>query len=295
MRKRFIVVILAVPIGWFVWRLFAPPNVPPSMITPRLIEFLRTAPSIDSGNLSTRLRVAVTSLATARDKETNVAQIEDIARRAKREYADLRLVVFGESSLGLYHDPADPVGAQRRVAEPVPGPVSDHLGLLARELAIYLAYGAIESAGDTLYNSLVVLGPTGLLVAKHRKMLLHYLDEAGGITEAAPNSQTFEIDGIKFGLAICADANSRWLLEQYQHQHIDVLLYSLTSQVPSVSSWLRYWPYSKAYGAWILAANRYGSEGKDSYPGTVFVSAPTGHIQAIAELRGGYLAAVIGR
>jgi predicted amidohydrolase len=286
---------VALPIGLVVWRLFAAPNVPASMITPRLIEFLRTAPATDPALLGTRLRVAVASLASSQDKEMNVRQIEDIARRAKLQYRDLRLVVFGESSLGLYHDPTDPVGAQRRVAESIPGPVSERLARLAGQLGIYLAYGAVESADDTLYNSMVVLAPTGQIVAKHRKMLLHYLDEAGGITEAAANSQTFEIDGVRFGLSICADANSRWLVEQYRRQHIDVLLYSVTSKVPSVSIWLRYWPYSKVYGAWILAANRYGSEGKESYPGTVFVSSPTGHIQAIADLRADFLAAEVGK
>ena len=152
----------------------------------------------------------------------------------------------------------------------------------------------IESSGDTLYNSLIVLGPSGAIVGRHRKMMLHYLDVAGGITEAAPNQQVIDIDGVRFGLAICADANSRWLHRQYLDQRIDALLYSVTSAVPFVSKWLSYWPYSVKYGAWIVAANRFGREGRDQYPGTVFVSAWNGHIQALADLENDYLTSIVG-
>src|SRR5690606_36393020 len=110
------------------------------------------------------------------DKARNLERMERVTKRAKLEHPDLRVMVFGEASLGLYYDPSDPIGHQRRVAEPVPGPASERLGALADSLGIYLAYGAVEQAGDTLFNSLMVLDTVGQVVAKHRKMLLHHLD-----------------------------------------------------------------------------------------------------------------------
>jgi len=267
----------------------------PDLATPRLIDFLRISAPVRVDSLKVRVRVAVASLPGDRRKEQNLRQIESICRSAKQDHSDLALIVFGESSLGLYHDAQDPAGYQRRIAEPVPGPATRQVSALAGELDIHIALGLVESEEERLYNTLVVLAPSGKVIARHRKMLLHYLDEESGITEAAPNAQTFDIGGLRFGLSICADANSPLLVDEYRRRDIDALVYSVTSDVPVISVWLRHWPYSELYGAWILSANRYGTEAAESYPGTAFVSAPNGHIQAIHERGAGYVSAVIGR
>jgi predicted amidohydrolase len=276
--------------GWCLFR----PIGGADRIPLRLIDFLGSAEAAP-GEFPVSLRVAAASVAASRDKETNVSEMERLAQAAKEEYPDLRLVVFGEAALGLYYDPADPPGYQRGVSEPIPGPTSARLGALTRRLGIYLAYGATESAGETLYNTVALIDPEGRVVACHRKMLLHWLDEQGGITQAQPNSQVVEIDGLRFGLAICADANTRWLRDQYVEQKIDVLICPVTSGVPWVTRRLRYWPHAKAYGAWVVAANRFGVEGDDDYPGTVFVAAPNGRMQAVGDLKNAYLTVVIGR
>ncbi len=267
----------------------------PDLASPRLIDFLGVSARVRVDSLNVKVRVAVTTLPGDRRKEQNLREIESICRSAKRQHPDLALVVFAESSLGLYHDAQDPVGYQRRIAEPVPGPSTRRLGALAGALHIHIALGLVESEGDRLYNSLVVLAPSGEVIARHRKMLLHYLDERSGITEAAPNAQTFDIGGLRFGLSICADANSPRLVDEYRARNIDALVYSVTSKVPFISIWLRHWPYSKLYGSWILTANRYGTEGAEDYPGTAFVSAPNGHIQAVHAGGAGYVSTLIGR
>lgn len=84
----------------------------------------------------------------------------------------VRLVVFGEAALGLYHDATNPVAYQRSVAEPIPGPAIGSVGAIARRSGTAIALGLVESAGDTLYNAIVVVDSAGRLIAKHRKMLL---------------------------------------------------------------------------------------------------------------------------
>jgi nitrilase len=54
---------------------------------------------------------------------------------------------------------------------PVPGPAVDALGAIARRQAVTLAIGVIERDGGTLYCVLLVLGPDGALLAKHRKVM----------------------------------------------------------------------------------------------------------------------------
>lgn len=53
----------------------------------------------------------------------------------------------------------------------VPGPAVDALGAIARRHAVTLAIGVIERDGGTLYCVLLVLGPDGALLAKHRKVM----------------------------------------------------------------------------------------------------------------------------
>lgn len=279
--------------GATVWVLFRPIGGP-DLITPRLIEFLRP-PGPALAVETARVSVAVASFTAGREKAANVALMERITREAVEEHPDLDLIVFGEASLGLYHSESNPHAYQVRIAEPIPGPTSEWFSALARELQIYIAYGFIESAADTLFNTLVVIGPSGQILARHRKMLLHWIDELNGITRAPPNYEVVRVGELRLGLAICADANSAWLNREYQAAKIDALIYSVTSKVPPTARILKSWPYSRMYNAWILAANRSGTEGDQTYPGTVFVSDPTGRVRAIDNVDNGYVYAVIGR
>ena len=56
----------------------------------------------------------------------------------------------------------------------IPGPAADELGLIAADHAVYLAIGVseIEPGGGTLYNSLLLFGPDGTLLHRHRKLVL---------------------------------------------------------------------------------------------------------------------------
>ena len=296
MRRAFL--ILASTAGLLVLALIAlraatPPPV--DLETIGLVEWLRGAAQPDSASWTRRITVAVVSSLSSPDKRTNLAAIGATAERIARERPGVRLIVFGEASLGLYHDASDPHGAQIRVAEPIPGPATDTLGALARRLGVHLAIGLVERRGDGLANALVLVGPDGRIEAVHRKMRLHDLDVRNGVSVAAPNAQIVDIEGFRVGLAICADANARWLVDAYRRGQIDVLVYSVTSAVPWVSLRRGTWPMARHYGAWILAANRAGTEGRDVYPGTAFIAAPTGALWAVHEHGPGYAVAVVGR
>src|SRR5258708_4913496 len=55
-------------------------------------------------------------------------------------------------------------------AEPVPGPTTDRMGALARELGIVLITPVFERAPDGRYfNCAAVLGPDGRVLGKYRK------------------------------------------------------------------------------------------------------------------------------
>jgi len=63
-------------------------------------------------------------------------------------------------------------------AEPIPGPMSGKFSELAKEECIYIAYGAIESQGNDLYKTTVLIGMKGEILGKYRAMQLSEQDAA---------------------------------------------------------------------------------------------------------------------
>lgn len=136
--------------------------------------------------------------------------VEQFVREAVAEH-NPRVVALPECFNGPYEEPKF-----HEFAEVVPsGPSSQLLSRLAKELNIYLLGGIIErDAKDAkrMYNTCVVFGPDGQLIARHHKTHLcdinlepvikevDYLVPGNGIT-------TFNVDGIKCGVAICFDAS----------------------------------------------------------------------------------------
>jgi predicted amidohydrolase len=108
-----------------------------------------------------------------------------------------------------------PEEANRDHAEPIPGSTIDRLRERARALGIYLHCGSIHELreGDPrIFNTSVVLSPTGEILAKYSKIHMFdvVLDGVATYQESATVSPgdelvTVEIEGMTVGLAICYD------------------------------------------------------------------------------------------
>src|SRR5919112_2039996 len=117
------------------------------------------------------------------DVEATLAKAERLTAEAAAGGADL--VVFPEAFVSCYPRGMTfgaTIGARtpegrawfRRYWESsidVPGPVTDRLGTIAREHRIHLVIGVIERDGGTLYCTALFLGPDGVLLGKHRKLM----------------------------------------------------------------------------------------------------------------------------
>lgn len=100
-------------------------------------------------------------------------------------------------------------------AEPIPGPSSGAMGQIARELGIYLLAGSILeqiSDNDKVYNTSLLFGPSGQLLASYRKIHLFDVDLANGVcaresdTRArGENVVVAETALCPMGLSICYD------------------------------------------------------------------------------------------
>jgi len=293
LKHRLIIVALVILV-FLGYTLFKKPNVP-DLETLSLQEWFRCPSPVSVDKMPNKMKVVATSLQTMASKDSSLNQIIGLCKKIMHNEPDTRLIVFGEASLGIYFNSVNLNKYQRSIAESIPGKATDTLGKVARQLRVYLAVGLIEKAGDSLFNSMVVLDTAGNIIARHRKSFLHDYDVQNGIIEAQKNAQTFYIDSFQFGLSICADANTRWLMNTYREKKIDALIYSVTSDVPWIIRKTYYWPIAKKYNSWIIAANRFGNEGKDNYPGFIFVADKQGAIHKMKSKGIGYISVVIGK
>jgi predicted amidohydrolase len=149
--------------------------------------------------------IAVAQFAPAADAASNLSVIEQLVITASERGASL--VVFPEYS-SYFVDPFDDSLAAH--AEDLDGPFVSALTRLAQAHAVHIVAGLLERAADgrRVRNTVVAVDESGV-VATYRK--LHLYDafgqresdwvEAG---ELAP-PETFEIDGLTFGLMTCYD------------------------------------------------------------------------------------------
>ena len=90
------------------------------------------------------------------------------------------------------------------VGESLPGPTSERLGKLAKELNSYIVAGIYEKEGEVLYNTAILIGRDGKMVGKYRKTHLPREEWEAGITPG-DEYPVFDTDFGKVGLIICWD------------------------------------------------------------------------------------------
>jgi predicted amidohydrolase len=90
------------------------------------------------------------------------------------------------------------------VSEPVPGPTTERLGILARKLGSYIVAGIYERVGSLIYNTAVLIDRKGNLAGTYRKTHLPYEEVEGGITPG-DSYPVFTTDFGKVGILICWD------------------------------------------------------------------------------------------
>ena len=142
------------------------------------------------------------------DKQANIAEALAGIDRAARMGA--RFVTLPETWTHL-----GPGKGDHAAAELIPGDLTRLLADKAREHSIWLHAGSIHERvpeHDKLYNTTVVFDPSGDIVARYRKMHLFDVDITGHAAyresdtiEPGEEIVTFDLDGVRVGLAICYD------------------------------------------------------------------------------------------
>lgn len=109
-----------------------------------------------------------------------------------------RLVVLPECLDLGWTDPS-----ARDLAQPIPGPHVDRLARAAGENQIYVVAGLVEHAGDRLYNTAVLIAPSGQILIHHRK--INELDIALDLYSVGDRLGVADTELGTLGISICAD------------------------------------------------------------------------------------------
>jgi N-carbamoylputrescine amidase len=216
-----------------------------------------------------------------------------------------RLVLLQELHNSLYFCQTEDTD-QFDLAEPIPGPSTEALGALARELDIVIVASLFERRAAGLYhNTAVVLDSDGSLAGRYRKM--HIPDDPGFYEKFyfTPGDLGFEpIDTAvgRLGVLVCWD---QWYPEAARLMALagaELLLYPTAigwdprddeaEQSRQRQAWITIQrAHAIANGIPVLACNRIGHEPDPSgqsegiqFWGSSFVAGPQGEILAEADV-----------
>ena len=168
------------------------------------------------------MRVAVVQSGGCDEQDLagNVERLAELAREAAASGADL--VVLPELSTTPYFAGVTYDAAYRSWAQPVPGPTTERLAQVCREVGSAIAFGMLELGDDgLLYNSLVFLDRSGALVPgtlpdgrqvpAFRKLTAPTVAsetltvDEGAYCAPGPGPMVFDVDGTRYGALICYD------------------------------------------------------------------------------------------
>ncbi len=245
----------------------------------------------------TRFQIGLIQMACAPDPNENLAKAEWRVREAAGRGA--QVICLQELFRSQYFCREENTELFA-LAEPVPGPTTDCLGRLARELRVVIVASLFERRAPGLYhNTAAVLGSNGEILGLYRKMHipddpLYY--EKFYFTPGDLGYRSFETEFGRIGTLVCWD---QWYPEAARLTSLrgaSVLFYPTaigwhpSEKQQNGAAQLDAWrtvqrAHAIANGVYVAAVNRVGYEGPPEHGiefwGSSFIADPFG--QVIAE------------
>ena len=154
------------------------------------------------------------------DIPANIAKTESLCAQAAERGA--KVIVFPEAALtgSLHHLPKSP--DLHKHAAVLPGPETERLSSLARDLDIGIIIGTME-AGENhhLYNAAFAVAPEGYL-GKFRKLFPAPSEK--GLVLPGRETPVFEMFGWRFGVGVCYDLYFPEVARLYALKSADVFV-----------------------------------------------------------------------
>ena len=229
-----------------------------------------------------RYRICAVQMETGRSADSNRRKAFDLCRQAAEMNPDF--IVLPEM-FEMVIPPAKAV----RYAAAIPSELTDQIGGLARELSINIIGGSVfELTEKGVCNTSVVYDRRGKLQGMYRKM---HLFDAFGYSESkgimrGDEPTVIELDGLRFGLAICYDIRFPELFRHYALNGVHVVFLPSAFFQPNHDHWqLCIRARSLDNGIYVLGCNQTGKR----FVGRSMVADPWGVVTASLGMEEGVL------
>lgn len=237
-----------------------------------------------------KIKVAATQMSCTWDLEATLKKAEDMVRDAKKQGANIVLLqelfetpYFCQTESYEYLNIATSVEDNRAV---------NHFKEIAKELEIVIPISFFERAGNTTFNSLVVIDADGSVMDTYRKTHIpdgHCYEEKFYFTPGDTGFKVWDTAYGRIGIGICWD---QWFPESARIMALmgaEILFYptAIGSEpilpIDSQPHWQRCMQgHAAANIIPLVASNRVGTEVQDessmTFYGSSFIAGPTGEI-----------------
>lgn len=247
-----------------------------------------------------KVAVGLVQMTCSPDVEANLEKAIQKTREAAAKGA--QIVCLQELFRSLYFcDVEDPHNFS--LAEAIPGPSTERLGALAKELGVVIIASLFEKRAAGLYhNTAAVLDADGTYLGKYRKMHIpddpgyyeKYYFTPGDASPSDPGYKVFDTKFAKIGVLVCWD---QWYPEAAR---ITALMGAEILFYPTAIGWdtnekdedvnreqYDAWQviqrsHAVANGVHVVAVNRVGREADQQFWGGSFVAKPHGGLLYLA-------------
>lgn len=216
------------------------------------------------------------------DNAGNVSRM--IASLDDARLASAQLVVFPECAVSGYcYDSREEA---MPFAEEIPGPATMAMLEAAKRRNIHLVFGMLESEGNELFNSCVLLGPSGI-VGVYRKVHLPFLGVDRFVNRGREPFRVYDIGSMRVGLHICYDGSFPESVRLLTLLGADLIVLP-TNWPPGADTFAEYIPNARALEnhVYYLAVNRVGTERGFQFIGTSKFCLPTGRSPSVGSTTG---------
>lgn len=255
---------------------------------------VKDAQSLEDGKpkMKKRIRATLIQYSCSDNKKESVTRLlEMVAKCAPKS----DLILLGETVFAPYTTCKD----FTEVAETVPGPFTESLSEIARQHKVHICSGLVEKEGNKLFNTAVLIGPDGRIIAKYHKTSLASIDERHFQPGNGPTVVETELGRI--GILICKDTQDLEVISSMARQAPHLILapsyglaktdYTSKQEIDCmldecIDEWrVRMQALAKICHSFVLRADHVGTEGQQVRVGHSIAVSPGGYAIAEATMR----------
>lgn len=227
-----------------------------------------------------QVKLALVQQKATLDRDENLNKGIEAIREAAANGANI--ICFAELAFERFYPQCRASEGFEKLAETIPGPTTDQLCALAKELDVVIAANLFERDGDQTFDSSPVIDADGMILGTTR--MIHITDyehfhEKGYYAEGDRGAPVFDTKYGRLGIAICYD---RHYPEYMRAMATGGAQLVIIPQAGSVGEWpeglyeaeVRVAAFQNGYFAALC--NRVGEEEHLTFAGESFVCDPHG-------------------